>query len=78
MSEKSFCSSYNFTESHIGAFTFTYRKTISDFLYTVYTNFTNLKRLHRKQNHAIRIVHYKDKFERIRHLFRLNKMLNLY
>ena len=40
--------------------------------------FTNLKKLPSKQKHAIRIVHNKAKFEHTRHLFRKNKIFNLY
>ena len=36
----------------------------------VRTHFTNLKKLHSKQKHAMRIVHNKVKFEHTRHLFR--------
>ena len=42
------------------------------------TYLINLKRLHSKQKHAIRIVHDKTKFEYTRHLFRKNKILNVY
>ena len=40
--------------------------------------FTNLKKPPSKQKHAIRIAHNKAKFEHTRHLFRKNKILNLY
>ena len=42
------------------------------------THFTNLKKLHNKQKHAILIVHNKTKFEHTMLLFRKNKMLNFY
>ena len=42
------------------------------------THFTNLKKLHSKQKHAIRVIHNKTKFEHTRHLFRKNKILNVY
>ena len=40
--------------------------------------FTNLKKPPSKQKHAILIAHNKAKFEHTRHLFRKNKILNLY
>ena len=42
------------------------------------THFTNLKQLHSKQKHAMRIVHNKAKFEHKRYLFRKNKILDVY
>ena len=44
----------------------------------VSTHFTDLKRLHSKQTHALRNVHSKDKFEHKTHLFRQNKILNVH
>ena len=42
------------------------------------THFTNLKKRHSKQKHAIRIIYNKTKFEPIRHFFRKNKILNVH
>ena len=42
------------------------------------THFTNLKKVHEKQKHTIRIVHNKAKFEIMRHFFRKKKILNVY
>ena len=42
------------------------------------THSTNLKKLHSKQKHAIRIIHNKAIFGHTRPLFRKNKILNVY
>ena len=42
------------------------------------TYMTNLKRLSSQQKHAIRIICNKGKFEHIKQLFQLNKILNVY
>ena len=42
------------------------------------THFTNLKKLHNREKHAIRIIHNKTKFKHTRHRFRKNKILNVY
>ena len=42
------------------------------------TYMTNLKRLSSQQKHAIRIICSKGKFEHIKQLFQLNKILNVY
>ena len=47
-------------------------------LASVSTYFTNLKKLHSKQKHAIRIEYNKDKFKRTRHIFKENKILNAF
>ena len=42
------------------------------------THFTNLRKLHRKQKHAIRIRRNNAKFEHTSHLFRKNEILHVY
>ena len=38
----------------------------------------NWNKLHTKEKNAIRVVHNKGKFKHGRHLFRLNKIFNVY